>query len=124
MDIQTQRVYQPVEKEDGIRVLVDRVWPRGMTKEQVDADLWLKDAAPTTSLRKWFNHDRAKWADLKNRYYKELDARSETLAKLFDKTTQGRLTLLYSARDLEYNQAVALRHYLLAQPIVTIHGKR
>ncbi len=116
MDIQTKRVYSPVDKEDGIRVLVDRVWPRGLTKEQVHADLWLRDAAPSTPLRKWFNHDRSKWEVFRNRYYSELDAQPEVVAKLLDETAQGRLTLLFSARDVEYNQAVALREYLLSQP--------
>ncbi|HWP02875.1 MAG TPA: DUF488 domain-containing protein [Gemmatimonadaceae bacterium] len=114
-DIRTKRVYEPATPHDGFRVLVDRVWPRGMTKEQVQADLWLKDVAPSTALRKWFGHDRAKWEAFKRRYFSELDARPEAVARLLDRAEKGRLTLLFSARDAEYNQAVALREYLLSR---------
>lgn len=114
-DIRTKRVYEPADARDGFRVLVDRVWPRGMTKEQVRADLWLKDVAPTTALRKWFGHDRSKWADFKSRYFLELDDRPEAVAMLRAKAKK-RLTLLFSARDAECNQAIALRDYLLLRP--------
>lgn len=113
MDIQTKRVYEPAHPQDGFRVLVDRVWPRGKTKEQVRADLWLKDVAPSTALRKWFNHDRSKWEAFKNRYYAELDANPQAVTRLLEKAAEGRLTLLFSARDVDYNQAVALKEYLL-----------
>lgn len=113
MDIQTKRVYEPAHPEDGFRVLVDRVWPRGKTKEQVKADLWLKDVAPSTALRKWFNHDRSKWEAFKSRYYAELDANPQAVTRLLEKAAHGRLTLLFSAHDVEYNQAVALKEYLL-----------
>ncbi len=115
MDIQTKRVYEASDADDGHRILVDRVWPRGMTKEQVSADLWMKDAAPSTALRKWFGHDRAKWEIFKKRYFLELDSNPEVLQKLYDKSLQQRLTLLYSARDIECNQAIGLREYLLSQ---------
>ena len=115
MDIRTKRVYEPANPHDGLRVLVDRVWPRGMTKEQAQADLWLKDVAPSTALRKWFGHDRSQWEAFKSRYFLELDAKPEAVARLLDEAAQGRLTLLFSARDAEYNQAVALREYLLAR---------
>ena len=85
-----------------------------MTKERVQADLWLKDAAPGTDLRKWFGHDRSKWEAFKSRYFLELDANSEVVASLLDEAVKGRLTLLFSAHDAECNQAVALREYLLA----------
>ena len=98
--------------DDGFRVLVDRVWPRGMTKERVRADWWLKDVAPSTGLRKWFGHDRAKWAEFKHRYIAELKANPEAVAVLLDKTAKGRLTLLFSAQDAECNQAVVLKEYL------------
>jgi uncharacterized protein YeaO (DUF488 family) len=113
MDIQTKRVYEPAHPQDGFRVLVDRVWPRGKTKEQVQAGLWLKDVAPSTALRKWFNHDRSKWETFKSRYSAELDANPQAVTQLLEKAGQGRLTLLFSARDAEYNQAVALKEYLL-----------
>lgn len=113
-EIRTKRVYEPASPDDGFRVLVDRVWPRGMTKEQVRADLWLKAVAPSTALRKWFGHDRSKWEAFESRYFLELDAKPEAVASLVDEAVKGRLTLLFSARDAEYNQAVALREYLLS----------
>ena len=115
MDIQSKRVYRPVEKEDGTRVLVDRVWPRGMAKEKLKADLWLKDAAPSTALRKWFNHDRSKWGEFKSRYFSELDKKPETVNQLHDLAVRGRITLLFSARDDQCNQAIALKEYLMSK---------
>ncbi len=115
IDIRTKRVYEPADPQDGFRVLVDRVWPRGMKKEAVQADLWLKEAAPSTALRKWFNHDQTKCETFKRRYFGELDAKPEIVASLLEKAAKGRLTLLFSARDIESNQAVALREYLLSR---------
>ena len=114
MDIQTKRVYAQASQQDGFRVLVDRVWPRGMTKEKVQADLWLKVGAPSKDLCKWFENDRTRWDDFKLRYYAELDDQPEVVAGLLDQAGQARLTLLFAARDEEYNQAVALKEYLLA----------
>lgn len=96
MDVQSKRVYRPVEKEDGTRVLVDRVWPRGIAKEKLKADLWLNDAAPSTSLRKWFNHDRYRWEKFKSRYFSELDKKPEIVNQLHDLAAKGRITLLFS----------------------------
>lgn len=110
--VTTKRVYEAVDRRDGLRVLVDRVWPRGVTKENAKADLWLKEIAPSTTLRKWFAHDRSKWEGFKQRYFKELDAKPEVVAELRAAARKGRLTLLFSARDLECNQAVALCEYL------------
>jgi len=111
--IQTKRVYEPAEQHDGRRVLVDRVWPRGMTKERAHADLWLKEVAPSTALRKWFAHDPGRWESFKRRYYAELDANPQNLNTLVTLARkQGRLTLLFSARNTEFNQAVALKEYL------------
>jgi len=115
MDIQTKRVYDPRKKEDGIRVLVDRVWPRGMTKENLQADLWLKDIAPTGDLRKWFAHDPARWNEFKKRYFSELDEKPKLIKQLCDIAAKGKLTLLYSARDTAHNQAIALKEYLTAK---------
>ncbi|MBN2034567.1 MAG: DUF488 family protein [Deltaproteobacteria bacterium] len=112
--IQTKRVYEPVEKEDGIRVLVDRVWPRGMNKDRLKADLWLKDAAPSTALRKWFGHDRSRWEEFKARYFSELKDKPQVERKLLELSTKNRVTLLFATRDMECNQAVALREYLLS----------
>lgn len=114
-DIQTKRVYEPAGPHDGYRVLVDRVWPRGMTKEAVQADRWLKDVAPSTELRKWFGHERSKWTEFRERYFRELDGQAEAVASLLDAAKKGRLTLLYSASDAECNQAVALKAYLLSR---------
>lgn len=118
-DIRTKRVYEPATSHDGFRVLVDRVWPRGLTKEQVQADLWMKDVAPSTALRQWFGHDRSKWEAFKRRYFSELDAQPQAVARLLEEAAKGRLTLLFSARDAEYNQAVALREYLLSRAVCT-----
>lgn len=109
---QVKRIYEPREPTDGYRVLVDRVWPRGMTKANAAIDLWLKEAGPSTALRKWFGHDPTKWDEFKRRYTEEIE-----FAEAF-KTLQniGRdhavVTLLYSARDETRNQAVALREFL------------
>jgi uncharacterized protein YeaO (DUF488 family) len=86
-----------------------------MKKEQVQADIWLKDAAPRTALRKWFGHDRSKWEAFKSRYFVELDTKPEVVATLLVEATKGRTTLLFSARDAKYNQAIALREYLLSR---------
>ncbi len=118
MDIQVKRVYDAAAADDGWRVLVDRVWPRGLSKAQVRADAWLKDVAPSTALRQWFAHDRAKWDEFVQRYTAELNANPEALEPLRVAARRGRLTLLYGARDSEYNQAVALRAYLL------VHGRQ
>jgi uncharacterized protein YeaO (DUF488 family) len=114
MDIQIKRVYESAILQDGFRVLVDRVWPRGKTKDQVQNDLWLKEVAPSTALRKWFNHDHAKWEIFKSRYRAELDEKPEIVTTLLEKAAKDRLTLLYSAHDTEYNQAVVLKDYLLS----------
>ena len=112
MDIRTKRVYEPVDPKDGFRVLVDRLWPRGMTKERVSAELWLKEAAPSTGLRKSFCHDRSRWDDFKKRYFEELDAKPQVVVRLLEQAAHGPVTLLFAAQDTEYNQAVVLREYL------------
>lgn len=112
--IQTKRVYEPADEQDGFRVLVDRMWPRGLNKEQIRADLWLKNVAPSTALRQWFAHDPAKWETFKSRYFTELEGQSDNVQALLEKAEQGTVTLLFAARDIEHNQAVALKEYLLA----------
>lgn len=112
-DIRIKRVYDAPDPSDGLRVLVDGVWPRGMTKEQVGADLWLREIAPSAGLRKWFAHDRSRWEEFKRRYHAELEAKAEAVNRLLEVAGERRLTLLYSARDSQHNQAVALREYLL-----------
>lgn len=115
MDIRTKRVYEPADPEDGERVLVDRLWPRGLTKERARTKLWLRDAAPSTALRKWFGHDRGRWEGFKERYFAELDGKPEAVGVLAEAAAKSRLTLLYSARDPDCNQAVALKQYLGAR---------
>ena len=114
--IAIKRVYQTPEAADGQRILVDRVWPRGMTKERLQADLWLKSVAPSTALRNWFGHDPSKWNAFKKRYFLELDQNPEGVDRLMDAVKNGSVTLLYSAKDATCNQAVALKEYLSARP--------
>jgi uncharacterized protein YeaO (DUF488 family) len=110
--VQVKRVYEPPSRDDGVRVLVDRLWPRGLSKLKADVDLWLKDLAPSRSLRRWFNHDPARWAEFKERYAVELDAKTLAVSALVGAARRGRITLLYGARDVEHNNAVALHGYL------------
>ncbi|MCD8351699.1 MAG: DUF488 domain-containing protein [Planctomycetaceae bacterium] len=107
-----KRVYEPAEREDGFRILTDRLWPRGVSKEKAQLDVWLKDVAPSTDLRKWFNHDVAKWSEFKRRYLAELHD-NPAVDELHDLLRQHkRVTLLFGARDTEHNQAVVLRDFL------------
>ena len=115
MKIKTKRVYDPVQPEDGTRILVDRIWPRGMTKDRVHADLWLKEAAPSTALRKWFGHDGARWNAFKERYFSELDGKPQIGERLLGFLEKGTVTLLFSAIDTRRNQAVALSEYLISR---------
>ena len=104
--IRTKRVYDPPERRDGKRVLVDRLWPRGLKKEQAQIDLWLREAAPSNELRRWFGHDPMRWNEFRRRYAAELERNLQALAPLLD--IRGTVTLLFAARDLEHNNAVAL----------------
>ncbi len=113
MDIQIKRAYEDPAPGDGHRVLVDRVWPRGRTKEELKLDAWLRDLAPSGELRKWFNHDPQKWDEFRRRYFSELDAHAGELRPLRERAAGGRLTLVYGARDEQHNNAAALRDYLL-----------
>ena len=110
--IQLKRVYEKPSKRDGLRILVDRLWPRGLTKERAALDLWLKDVAPSTELRKWFGHDPAKWKQFQVRYRKELREEKDALKHL-KQTCKGQLvTLVYGARDEEHNEALVLKRIL------------
>ena len=110
--IQLKRVYEKPSRKDGLRVLVDRLWPRGLTKERAAVDLWLKDVAPSTELRKWFGHDPAKWKEFQIRYRKELKEKADALALLKQKCKVHTLTLVYGARDEEHNEALVLKSVL------------
>ena len=106
--VRIKRVYAEPGSEDGKRILVDRLWPRGLTKEKARVDVWLKEVAPSTELRKWFGHDPAKWTEFKARYRDELKSHAEQLALLRHEAEQGPITLLYGAKDEEHNEAVVL----------------
>lgn len=110
--IKVKRTYDPPESDDDVRFLVDRLWPRGVKKEDLQLDRWLKDVAPSDDLRRWFGHDPAKWEEFQRRYFAELDGKAQALRPIRDAARQGNFTLLYSARDVEHNNAVALRAYL------------
>lgn len=112
-EIKIKRVYDPPATGDGTRVLVDRLWPRGLTKEKVKADLWLKEAGPSNELRKWFHHESANWQEFKTRYEQELAGRPAVISALVEMASRGPLTLLYSAHSEQENQAVVLREYIL-----------
>lgn len=110
--IHTKRIYENPAKQDGFRVLVDRIWPRGVSKEDAALDCWAKDLAPSTELRKWFDHDPDKWDDFKQRYRDELQENQELLDDLMQKAKSGPITLLFGARDQEHNQAIVLQEFL------------
>jgi uncharacterized protein YeaO (DUF488 family) len=110
--IQLKRAYDAATPKDGKRFLVERLWPRGIKKENLPLDDWLKDAAPSTELRKWFNHDPAKWEEFQRRYFAELKQHSEALEPIRKAARRGRVTLIYSSHDAEHNNAVALRTFL------------
>ena len=110
--IGTKRVYDAPAAGDGTRILVDRIWPRGLAKDKAAVDEWLKDVAPSTALRRWFGHDPAKWQEFRRRYAAELAARDDAVAHLRALARRGRVTLVYGARDTAHNNAVALKDYL------------
>lgn len=110
--LQIKRVYQKSDKSDGFRILVDRLWPRGLTKEKASVDLWLKDIAPSDGLRKWFGHIPQKWPDFKKRYFLELKDNGEQVGLIREKIKKGKVTLLFGAKDENYNNAVALKDFL------------
>jgi len=110
--LRIKRIYEPASQADGQRVLVDRVWPRGISRDAARLTLWLKDIAPTAALRKWFGHVPERWQAFQNRYRAELGANTEAVVKLRALLEQGDVTLLYGARDTQHNQAVVIKDYL------------
>jgi len=112
--IRVKRIYETAERADGFRVLVDRLWPRGIRKQDAAIDLWLRDIAPSAELRRWFDHDPAKWSEFCRRYAHELAAKDSDVRSLRDKARTGTVTLVYSAADVEHNNAVALKRFLAA----------
>ena len=109
--IKIKRIYNAPARDDNFRILVDRLWPRGISKEKAKIGLWLKDIAPSDSLRKWFDHDPARWAVFKRKYFKELDNKKD-LIKEITKRVKGGVTLLYAAKDETHNNAQALKEYI------------
>lgn len=107
-----KRAYEAPAQSDGCRVLVDGLWPRGVSKHELRLDDWLKDLAPSAELRKWFDHDPAKWDAFKDRYFRELDERSEAVERVLARGREETVTLVFGARDVHRNNAVALKEYL------------
>ncbi len=110
--LQLKRAYEPPAKTDGFRILVDRLWPRGLTKEKAKIDLWLRDIAPSDELCHWYHHDVALWPEFKKRYFAELKSKKEPLAELKEEMAEGPVTLVFSAKEAEHNNATALAEYL------------
>jgi uncharacterized protein YeaO (DUF488 family) len=110
--LELKRAYDSASKEDGTRFLVERLWPRGISKANLPLDAWLKEVGPSTELRKWFGHDPLKWSSFRTRYFRELDSRPESWQPIVSAARRGTVTLVYSSHDEEHNNAVALREYL------------
>jgi uncharacterized protein YeaO (DUF488 family) len=128
--ITVKRAYDPVSNADGTRFLVERLWPRGVSKATLQIEAWLKDVGPSTELRKWFSHDPEKWDEFRRRYRRELDSRPEAWRPIVSAARRGRVTLVYSSHDTEHNNAGALQQYLKAKvrrptkPVGVKHARR
>lgn len=112
MKVKIKRVYEKPDKEDGIRILVDRLWPRGLTKEKAKVDVWLKEIAPSTELRKWFSHDPEKWKEFREKYLRELKENKEQVSILKEHLKKGSVTLVYGAKDEKNNEAQVLEELI------------
>ncbi|HYI76199.1 MAG TPA: DUF488 domain-containing protein [Chryseolinea sp.] len=112
METKIKRVYEKPGHEDGVRILVDRLWPRGLTKEAAAVDLWMKNIAPSRELRKWFDHDPNKWNEFMRRYCQELNDNNDLILSLKEQAKLGTVTLLYGAKDEAHNEALVLKNYL------------
>ena len=110
--IAIKRAYDPPQRGDGARILVDRLWPRGVSKESLEADMWLKEVAPSDKLRKWSSHDAVRWQEFERRYLAELKQNPEAWQPIVDRAEHGNVTLLYAAKDTAHNNAVVLMHFL------------
>lgn len=111
-DLRIKRVYEPAAADDGARILIDRLWPRGVSRKAAALTLWLKDVAPSTELREWFSHDPARWAEFRKRYRGELKSNVQATEHLYEYLKAGPVTLLYAARDTAHNDALVLAEYL------------
>ena len=114
-NVKLKRAYEPPTADDGTRILIDRLWPRGVTKERAAIDQWMKDISPSTELRKWFGHDPARWDEFRRRYSKEVHQHAELLDQLRSLAREGPITLVYSAHDEKHNDAVELRELILGK---------
>ena len=110
--IRIRRVYEAPSDDDGMRVLVDRLWPRGLSKHDARIDAWMKELSPGTELRKWFSHDPAKWNEFRKRYFADLRGHEGALAAIIDAARSGTVTLLYASKEIRLNNAAALKEYL------------
>lgn len=115
MNVAIKRVYERPAEADGTRILIDRLWPRGLSKEKAAVDVWLKEIAPTTELRKWFNHDPARWEEFTQRYRAELANNDEAVQRLRQEIQTGVVTLVYAAKDEAHNDAVVLLRYIATE---------
>ena len=116
--IKIKRIYNPPAKEDGFRILVDRLWPRGLSKEKAKIDLWLKEIAPSDQLRKWYGHDPRKWTEFKRKYFEELRNKDELVNLIARKLKEGTITFLYSSKEEKVNNGVALKEYTLGHGVM------
>ncbi len=112
MTISLKRAYEIPSRSDGCRILVERLWPRGLSKRKAKIDLWSKETAPSSELRRWFSHDPDKWAEFKRRYFEELLDRKESLEPILERVQEGRVTFVFASRELRFNNAVALKEYV------------
>jgi uncharacterized protein YeaO (DUF488 family) len=122
--IRIKRTYESRAHGDGRRILVERLWPRGMKKQELQVHAWIKEVAPSTQLRKWFGHRPERWREFRRRYKKELSANADAWSSILDASKRGTVTLLYSAHDLEHNGAVVLREYLMERSRGRLKAKR
>ena len=111
MNIKIKRIYDEPTKDDGKRVLVDRLWPRGISKDRAKIDLWAKDIAPSHELRKWFNHDPDKWIEFEEKYFSQFDSKTESLIPIFELIKNYNVTFIFSSKEIKLNNAVALKQY-------------
>jgi uncharacterized protein YeaO (DUF488 family) len=121
-NVRLKRPYEPADAKDGTRILVDRLWPRGVSKEDAALDQWMKEIAPSTELRKWFGHEPARWAEFCRRYSNELHKNAELLRQLRSLARKGPVTLVYSAHDEVHNDAIVLRDVILGRPMPHASG--
>jgi uncharacterized protein YeaO (DUF488 family) len=122
--VKLKRAYEPVSSTDGIRLLVERLWPRGLSTENLKLDGWIREVGPTTQLRKWFGHDPGKWSRFRTRYFRELDTRPESWQPIASLAKRRTVTLVYSSHDSEHNNAVALRDYLRLKALPPARRRR